>query len=183
MIALSLATATMLMLPGSSIPRAPLPSDDAAIFAAVASEWDGSEEGADLRDWIIVQETEDTRSFEGLLGSAAFSAPLGCVRNLRRRNARPALLPAFFGRPARFVPGDRINAIFARGFWDGFYRTFPNTHGIWKFSLPGYSLDAQAALIYYSHSSGCRCGGGALLYLEKHGGHWRVKRDLGGWIS
>ena len=47
--------------------------------------------------------------------------------------------------------------------------------GSCSFSLPGYTTDRQAALVYGSYGCGSLCGYSWLFVLEKVDGQWRVK--------
>jgi hypothetical protein len=50
-------------------------------------------------------------------------------------------------------------------------------------SAPGYSNDRSVAVIYAFHSCGLRCGEGWLYVIDKSPVGWRVRAQLGLWIS
>lgn len=58
------------------------------------------------------------------------------------------------------------------------------TSGYAAFSLPGYSVDGEHALVFGFHScNGGRCQRGNLFVLAKMDGGWRVESVVGLWLS
>jgi hypothetical protein len=94
------------------------------------------------------------------------------------------MLPSARYENAQVVLESQIEAIFSgEGWWEEFYRTFPESRGYVQFTAPAYSEDGKHALIYVSHSCGGLCGTGWLIYLSKPNGKWEITARRMLWIS
>ena len=77
-----------------------------------------------------------------------------------------------------------ISSIFrGGGWWDDFYRKYPNTAGVVHFSNVVLSHDGTNALLYVTHSCDGLCGTGNLVLLRKTNGRWVVEHREQLWIS
>ena len=94
------------------------------------------------------------------------------------------MLPSANFENAQVVLESQIEAIFSgNGWWEDFYKTFPDSRGYVQFTAPVYSGDRKHALIYVSHSCGGLCGTGWLIYLSKSNGRWEISARQMLWIS
>lgn len=85
---------------------------------------------------------------------------------------------------AILAPREKISSIFSdNGWWDDFYKLYPNTGGIVHFSRAGLSNDYSQALVYVSIVSGALGGSGHLLLLNKIEGSWAIKASFMQWIA
>lgn len=140
--------AALLTLCGPSIPRAPLPSDDAAILAAVARDQHLARPGPAGRYCVVQEESEALEISDGDPTLAGTGVPAGCLQDLARRNVVPATLPAFdAGATVHRVSRSRLDFIWTRGWWREFYGVFPDADSLCMLPLPEYSADAQSALV------------------------------------
>jgi len=102
------------------------------------------------------------------------------MADFRKCNARSVSIPKFKAAcPLVFVTRKRLDDIFRLGFWAAFYRMFPNPAGYVEFSLPGYSRDRSAAVVYFVHVWGGRAGYVELLYLKRSDSEWRIDAEEG----
>ncbi len=85
--------------------------------------------------------------------------------------------------PLQFVSRRAVEASFKKDIWRGFYHQYPGTGGFVEFSLPGYSADGEAALVYFAHESGGKAGQGYLLFLRRINRRWQIKKQVGGWAA
>ena len=95
------------------------------------------------------------------------------THQLKIRNAHGAVV----------VPSSTIDRIFATGWWEDFYRTYPDTAGYARVSLPVLTKDRNKALIYVDHRCGDTCGLGSIHLLERTGNTWRITKEEILWVS
>ncbi len=69
------------------------------------------------------------------------------------------------------------------GWWEAFYKSYPNSPGLITFSNVGFNSDGSQALLYIGHSCGGLCGTGHYVLLTKNNGAWRVEKKVMTWIS
>ena len=69
------------------------------------------------------------------------------------------------------------------GFWDHFYRQFPNSMGTVEFSRVGFSQNRKYALVYVGYRSGLLAGHGQLVLLERQSNGWMIRKTDPLWIS
>ncbi len=171
---------------GVGLPVSEVRAEDVAIFALLISQSLPAGRGP-----LVLQRQTLTGSYLFRMlrppysrGEGTPDLPASVVTDWKRRNRRPVSLPSFQAdRPLLFVDGAKLDRIFKWGFWNAFYKRYPNTAGTGGFSLPGYSSDGQTALVYFQHESGGRSGSGFVYHLIRRGGQWSTKRILGGWRS
>jgi hypothetical protein len=106
------------------------------------------------------------------------------VRSLISRNKGKHKLPRITLCEAfKLVSERKLDAIFAKSWWKGFYHAFPNASGIFRLSLPGYSADGKLALVQVSGSCGGLCGSGFYWVLRYVHGSWIVVKRNPAWVS
>jgi hypothetical protein len=82
------------------------------------------------------------------------------------------------------VTSAALSRIFSgKGWWPDFYRLYPGSAGIVRFSEPVFSADGSRALVYVAHSCGGLCGTGWLVLLRRDGTSWRIEVQKMLWIS
>lgn len=69
------------------------------------------------------------------------------------------------------------------GYWNEFYKLYPNSGGYNSFSRVGYDKAGRNALVYFVNWCGSLCGTGTYVLVEKSGSGWVVKETAGMWIS
>jgi hypothetical protein len=89
--------------------------------------------------------------------------------------------------PVHFLEASEMKEIFSqnpRTGWDEFYRRYPRAKGYQAFSPIGYSVDRTSALFYHEQGCGGLCGTGELVWVARSpDGQWKVKKQIGLWIS
>jgi hypothetical protein len=85
----------------------------------------------------------------------------------------------------KLVSHREIDSLFAKGggWWDAFYKKYPNAGGIWRLSRPGYNATGDEAVVYVAHGCGGLCGTGHLYLLSKRDGNWKIENRVMLWIS
>ncbi|HKD17251.1 MAG TPA: hypothetical protein VKG23_05220 [Thermoanaerobaculia bacterium] len=120
-----------------------------------------------------------------IAGAASMADAPGDLRRELLCQQEGGMLPTASFENARVVSESQIEASFeGADWWQGFYRTFPESRGFLQFTAPAFSSDGQSALIYVSHFCGGLCGTGWLVYLTRSDdGHWRIASKQMLWIS
>lgn len=96
--------------------------------------------------------------------------------DLNRRNGRSCVISRLqTSCKVHLVGSGEIQRIFKHGFWQAFYKKFPESAGLIVFSLPGYSRDKDAAIVYFAHSIGGEAGYGSMIFLKRVDGRWKVE--------
>ncbi|MBC3875487.1 hypothetical protein [Undibacterium flavidum] len=67
--------------------------------------------------------------------------------------------------------------------WKNFYRQFPKSHSLIKFSRVGIDKEGRQALVLLSISSGGQFGAGDLFLLSKENGRWKITQQVNIWIT
>ena len=100
----------------------------------------------------------------------------------RRASVRLAL-----PRPVRTVSAAALREIFSLGVgagWEEFHRRYPNQRSYLRFSPVAFSADSLDALVYYESHCGGRCGRGEAVWLtRRESARWRVRKNVGFWVS
>src|SRR5215468_11107947 len=102
------------------------------------------------------------------------------------KNAKSHQLTKSFDLKLNYIltPKEKIEEIFkSPGWWDEFYRQFPNSNGFIGLSRAGYNSSGNQALVYMEHSCGGLCGKGHYLLLVKNDQGWVVQKKFMAWIS
>jgi len=101
------------------------------------------------------------------------------------KNKTPHLLARKFPVKQEYVllSEQEADEIFKHGWWDDFYRKYPNSGGITEFSRVGFNSRGNQALVGAGNSSGGLAGIGLIILLDKEGGTWRVKWQEVIWVS
>jgi hypothetical protein len=76
-----------------------------------------------------------------------------------------------------------FHRLMGAGFWDAFYRRYPDTAGMLHTSRAVVSMDGTQALIYVEHFCEGTCGTGGLYRLTCIDGQWTLQNTFGMWIS
>ena len=110
----------------------------------------------------------------------------GVVKDYRARNNEPARLKDSFDLKVKHVLVDKqeIEKIFnGGGWWEEFYKRYPDSGGLIIFSRAGFNAAMNQALVYIQHGCGGLCGTGHYVLLEKSVDGWRVVKRNMVWIS
>jgi hypothetical protein len=81
------------------------------------------------------------------------------------------------------VTSAQVESIFHSGDWPAFYKQFPGSQGLLKFSGLGFGKDGTQAFFYVSNSCEGLCGGGDYVIMEKRNGRWVIQKDIAMWVS
>lgn len=100
--------------------------------------------------------------------------------NQSNRNLSFLSRPDVIVRDRAFVQGKLLRP--ESGWWENFYREFPNSSGYIEVSQAVFSPDRDSALIYVGHYCGGLCGSGALYLLQYKSGAWHVSSESGLWV-
>jgi len=97
---------------------------------------------------------------------------------LLRRSLHPAI-------DYELVSSTQLEPIFCErcGSWPAFYKQFPGSQGLLKFSGVGFSADGTQAFFYFSNICEGLCGTGDYVIMEKRDGRWVIQKDIGMWVS
>ncbi|HEY0763366.1 MAG TPA: hypothetical protein VGD61_13435 [Pyrinomonadaceae bacterium] len=110
----------------------------------------------------------------------------GVVKDYKARNKQPVRLKDSFDLNIKHlvVKKEKIEKIFAgRGWWQEFYKIYPDSGGLIVLSRVGFSRAMNQALVYIQHGCGGLCGTGHYVLLEKSGDRWQVVKRNMVWIS
>ncbi len=90
-----------------------------------------------------------------------------------------------FPVPITLVNDDALSTFFGEkgSYWEGFYKSYPDSQGVTLVSRPVYRSDGKTALAYVGTMSGMLAGEGYLVLLEKSGDTWKVKHRGMTWVS
>ncbi|GAA5162970.1 hypothetical protein [Viridibacterium curvum] len=69
------------------------------------------------------------------------------------------------------------------GFWNLFYRTFPDSTGLMGFSNVGFNASKDQAAFVVSHACGGLCGSGRLVLMSRRGSLWHTEKTKRLWSS
>ena len=85
----------------------------------------------------------------------------------------------------QIVDAPQLDSFFNRGggSWPAYYKQFPGSQGILRFSRVGFNMDGTQALFYYSNSCGDLCGSGSYVVMQRHANHWVVEKEIVMWVS
>lgn len=67
--------------------------------------------------------------------------------------------------------------------WGPFYKRYPHSHGMVRFSRVAFNDAGDQAAVYWEWGFGFLAGGGEFLFLEKRGEKWHIVAESGAWIS
>lgn len=84
--------------------------------------------------------------------------------------------------PCVLLSDQEMEEIFANGWWQEFYRRFPNSSGYISLSVPVFSGDGKLAFLYADSVQGGLAGAGYAILLEKND-RWRIVKTVMLWIS
>lgn len=166
-----------------SVHRATCGKTDLAIFSAVLdAKFKDQPKTCILESETIGSRRWETRTIGDTPERRRGLQPIFADLN-RRNGSSCVLLPIHASCKVRLVDRQEIDRIFEHGFWPASYKKFPGSAGLVKFSLPGYSRDRKAAIVYFSHSSGGLSGYGSMIFLKKTGNRWKIEWGQMMWIS
>ena len=125
----------------------------------------------------------DWHDAEGIRrGGEGAAVPESLLAALLADSEQPVAVPEL--KNAKMVSPSVIRRIFAsKGWWDEFYRIYPGSRGVLRFSQPAFSQNRAQALVYVSHSCGGLCGTGWLVLLVKNRKAWQIESQSMLWIS
>jgi len=75
-------------------------------------------------------------------------------------------------KPYELVPYDELRSALKQGWWENFYKQYPNSGGWIELSAIGFNADKTVAVVYMGHHCGGLCGGGGFHVLQKKDGKW-----------
>jgi hypothetical protein len=139
--------------------------------AILPTEWLG--QLARAKSLIIRSETENYKmclrpeaESEKIIGPA--------ISEYVKLNEKPWLLQRRFNieRPYELVSYDELRAALKQGWWENFYKQYPNSGGWIELSAVGFNADKTVAVVYMGHICGGLCGGGRFHVLQKKDGKW-----------
>jgi hypothetical protein len=81
------------------------------------------------------------------------------------------------------IAADSIRLIMKNGDWDLFYKTFPHSKGIIRFSRVGFNIKKDQAIVYVDHTQGSLIGVGYYVLLQKKDGSWHLRYAVEDWVS
>jgi len=102
------------------------------------------------------------------------------------KNAKSYQLTKSFDLKLEYIliTKEKIEQIFkSPGWWDEFYRQFPNSNGFIGLSRAGLNSGGNQALVYMEHGCGGLCGTGHYFLLVKNDRGWVVQKKVMSWIS
>jgi hypothetical protein len=137
--------------------------------------------------WMGSLEEEKNTFYEDLQKSSSILLE-ETVDDLRAKNKETHTFGRRFDIKRQYilVSEKEIDDIFKKGggWWEEFYRRYPETRGFVTFSRVGFNADKTQALVYQAHSCGGLCGGGGYVLLVKVNGVWKSKGTVGPvWVS
>ncbi len=88
-----------------------------------------------------------------------------------------------FNKKVSIVSQSKINKIGHTYFWQKFYRRYPFSDGIYRFSDVYYDSVNQRAILIYTHSCHNLCGSGNIVLFEKVNNQWSFKGFIRLFIS
>jgi hypothetical protein len=81
------------------------------------------------------------------------------------------------------IDSTQLESVFKNGDWPAFYKRFPGSTGIARFSRVGINAAGTQALFYASHECGGLCGGGWYVVMERRDGRWVIEKEIEMWVS
>ena len=99
---------------------------------------------------------------------------------------KQAHLGSRFDLPLHYqlVAPEKIGEVFSHGgWWEDYYKKYPESQGYLAVSRVGFSPDGKHALFYVTNNCGAKCGTGAYVVMEKSGLVWIVVKEVLVWIS
>src|SRR5262245_29310830 len=75
-------------------------------------------------------------------------------------------------KPYELVPYEELSSALKQGWWENFYKQYPNSGGWIELSAIGFNADKTVAVVYMGHLCGGLCGGGGFHVLQKKDGKW-----------
>ncbi|MGO1070770.1 hypothetical protein [Lysobacter sp. CA199] len=113
----------------------------------------------------------------------SLSAPKALVDALSHFNAKPQALDIRTLPDIIAVDRERLAAVFKKGDWPEFHRTYPQASGILSVSRPVISARGDQALLYVAHVYGNLGGRGWVALVELRQGQWKIFGRVELWIS
>ena len=136
--------------------------------------------------------TEDT-VIDKLLQESRYIARMfptlqkGVLRDYKARNKEPLQLKESFALRIKYVlvADKEIDKLFndKDGWWDEFYKRYPDSGGFISLSRPGFNAVMDQAFVYIEHYCGALCGTGHYVLLQKRKDRWKVVKQEMVWIS
>jgi hypothetical protein len=83
-------------------------------------------------------------------------------------------------KPYELVPYDELRSALKQGWWENFYKQYPNSGGWIELSAVGFNADKTVAVVYMGHYCGSLCGAGGFHVLQKKDGKWAPLTWKGG---
>jgi len=75
-------------------------------------------------------------------------------------------------KPYELISYDELSSALKQGWWEDFYKRYPNSGGWIELSAVGFNADKTVAVVYMGHYCGGLCGGGGFHVLRKKAGKW-----------
>jgi hypothetical protein len=111
----------------------------------------------------------------------------GVAADYKTKNSTPLHLKDSFELKLKHVLVEKqaIDKMFEEGggWWEEFYKKYPDSGGFISFSRVGFNSDVDQALVYIAHGCGGLCGTGHYVLLEKGVDGWKVVKRSMVWIS
>jgi hypothetical protein len=86
------------------------------------------------------------------------------------------------------IPADTLESIFSGPVslelrWFSFYRRYPGSLGIVRFSRVGFSSDRSQAVVYWEHTAASLDGVGEYWILRREANQWKLRWRFEVWVS
>lgn len=81
------------------------------------------------------------------------------------------------------LDSSQLESAFKDGSWTAYYKRFPGSPGVLRFSRVGFSADGNQALFCVSNQCGALCGGGDYVIMGRHQGRWVIEKTIDTWVS
>ncbi len=74
-------------------------------------------------------------------------------------------------KPYELIAYDELRSALKQGWWENFYKQYPNSGGWIELSAVGFNANKTVAVVYMGNHCGSLCGGGGFV-LQKQDGKW-----------
>jgi len=167
----------------------------AVLSTAIADMFDGERVTRAKILRLAIQDVPETevRTTDKLDNDARYFGELfptlaeGVAMDYRIRNKDPLRFKDLFDLNMKYVlvSKQEIEKIFKEGggWWDEFYKRYPDSGGLIALSRPGFNPAMNQAIVYISHNCNALCGTGHYVLLEKSADRWKVVEQKMVWIS
>ena len=105
----------------------------------------------------------------------------------KAKNLQPSVIADKLNAPTKvvLVSKEEVEKFFCEGcgWWEAFYKKYPNSPGLITFSNVGFNPEMTYALVDVRYHCGGLCGEGGMVLLVKKDGTWIEEGQLTRWES